>query len=175
MIAVQTITTNWTKASRGRELATLRNRVPRQLPLRLPPGRPVLVWHDVLFSERNRFAGPFSEAVKTSAEDDRFGCSNVEIAIHHDAATLTYRYQTGAPARAFFAKTGEFRPPEHAITIQLNQWASVEYNGRLTSISTGDWWYEHVVVNVAVAESISPDVFIATEPIERYRQLAKLW
>ena len=174
MIAVQTIKTTWTKSSRGGSLATLRSRIPKQLPLRLIDGFPPLLWHSVVYSEHNRFTEPFAINVTTDCDNHRFGCVNAEIELHDDSATLTYRYQTGAPARQFFDKTGTCVAPEHLIEIPNNRWGTIEYNGRFSCIDSGNWWYEHVVVNVAVAQSFSPNAFMATKPIERYTQLARL-
>jgi hypothetical protein len=60
------------------------------------------------------------------------------------------------------------------IAISRNSWASIEYNDRLTCIDTGNWWYEHVIVNVAVGDNIPANVFLTTQPIEHYTQLAHL-
>lgn len=174
MIAVQTISTSWTKASRGGSLATMRSRVPKRLPLKMPNEFTDLVWHSIAYSERNKFADPVAVRVVANCEDNRFGCRNAEVELHDDLAILTYRYQTGAPARQFFDKTGTCVAPEHAIKIPNNRWASIEYNGRFSCIDTGNWWYEHMVINVAVGSSISCNCFMATEPIESYTQLARL-
>ncbi len=174
MIAVQTITTSWTKASRGGTLATLRSRIPRQLPLQLTDDFPPLLWHSVAYSERNQFEKPIAIHIATQCNNNRFGCINAEIELHNDYAILMYRYQTGAPAPQFFDKNGNCVAPEHSIEIPHNHWASIEYNSRYTCIDSGNWWYEHVVVNVAVGASISPSVFMVTKPMERYCQLAHL-
>lgn len=174
MIAVQIISTTWTKASRGARLARIRNRVPKCLPLRLPNDIPNLLCHSVAYSERNEFAEPIAVRVSTTCENNRFGCTNAEIELHDNSATLIYRYQTGAPARRFFDKTGTYVAPEHSIEIPLNCWASIEYNGRFSCIDTGNWWYEHSVVNVAVGDVVSANVFMTTQPMERYTQLAHL-
>ncbi len=173
MIAVQTIHINWTKNSRGGELATLRNRVPRAFPLHIPDDFPTLVWHTLKFAENNRFEAPHTEAIDTESSDDRFGCSNISIDLTNDSAVLTYRYRDGAPPRQFFDKTGANVSPSHSITVGMNQWATIEYNGR-HSTRDGMWWYEHVIVNVAVATSLDHRAFLANMPIERYTQLASL-
>ena len=174
MIAVQTISMSWTKSSRGGSLATMRSRVPKRLTLRVPTDFTDLVWHSITYSERNKFADPVGVRVSKHCENDRFGCRNAEIERHEDFATLIYRYQTGAPARQFYDQTGTCVAPEHAIKIPRNRWASIEYNGRYTCIDTGNWWYEHVVVNVAVGDRIASNCFVATQPIEHYMQLAHL-
>jgi hypothetical protein len=174
MIAVQTISTSWTKSSRGGMLATMRSRVPKQLPLNLPSDFSNLVWHSISYSERNKFMEPFAVKVSTSFENNRFGCRNAEIQLQDNSATLIYRYQSGAPVRRFFDKTGTYVAPEHLIAISRNSWASIEYNDRLTCIDTGNWWYEHVIVNVAVGDNIPANVFLTTQPIEHYTQLAHL-
>lgn len=174
MIAVQTISTSWTKSSRGGTLATMRSRVPKQIPLRIPSDFSNLIWHSIAYSDRNKFVEPIAVKVSTKCENDRFGCRNVEIELHDNSATLIYRYQTGAPARQFFDKAGTCVAPEHLIEIPQNRWAAVEYNGRFTCIDTGNWWYEHVVVNVAVGDNLLSNVFVTTQPIEHYSQLAHL-
>ena len=174
MYAVQTISTFWTKASRGGRLAKIRGRVPKRLPIRFPADFPKLVWHSITYSERNEFVDPIAVDVSEDCENNRFGCRNAEIELHDDSATLIYLYQTGAPARQFFDRTGTCVAPEHSIEIPRNRWASIEYNGRSSCIDTGNWWYEHVVINVAVGNNIAPNVFSTTQPIERYTQLAQL-
>ena len=173
MIAVQTIHIHWTKNSRGGELATLRNRVPRKFPLRIPPDFPTLVWHTLRFAENNRFETPHSEAIETDCSDDQFGCSNISIERGDDSAVLAYRYRDGAPPRQFYDKTGTNVSPSHSIVVGMNQWATIEYNGR-HSTRDGMWWYEHVIVNVAVTKTLDHRAFLATTPIERYTQLALL-
>lgn len=152
----------------------MRSRIPRQLPLRLSSELRTLLWHSVAYSERNKFAEPIAVHVATDCEDTRFGCTNAELEMHDNSVTLIYRYQTGAPARQFFDKTGTCVAPERYIEIPQNRWASIEYNGRYSCIDTGNWWYEHVVVNVAVGNVVSTNVFMATKPIEHYSQLAHL-
>jgi len=136
--------------------------------------RQPLLWHSIAYSERNSFAEPFAADSASTCVDNLFGCTNVEIALHDHSATLTYRYQSGAPARQFFDKAGQCVPVEHVIEIPESCWASIEYNGRYSCIDTGAWWYEHVVVNVAVGGFVSPNVFMSTKPIEHYAQLARL-
>ena len=174
MIAIQTITTSWTKSSRGGHLASARNRIPKQLPLPLTNESMSLLWHAVAFSEHNEFTQPVSVNVTTHCANNRFGCTNAEIELRDTSAILMYRYQTGAPARRYFDKTGTYVAPEHRIDIPNHCWASIEYNGRYSCIDTGNWWYEHVVVNVAVGDVVSSTVFMTTDPIERYTQLAYL-
>ncbi len=65
-------------------------------------------------------------------------------------------------------------PPAHSIEVTPNRWAAIEYNGRFSCIDTENWWYEHVVVNVAVGNSVDANVFTNSDPIEHYCQLAKL-
>ena len=173
MIAVQTIHLNWSKDSRGGELARLRNRIPRAFPLDIPSGFPDLVWHTLKFGESNRFESPHTETVSTTSSDDQFGCSNISIELAESSAILTYRYQDGAPPRQYFDKTGTNVSPTHSISIGLNQWAAVEYNGRHTT-RNGMWWYEHVIVNVAVASTLDHRAFLDGAPIDRYARLALL-
>ncbi len=173
MIAVQTIHVNWTKDSRGGELATLRNSVPRAFPLRIPTDFPALIWHTVKFAENNRFENPHTDSSCTNSPDDQFGCSNISVDLADNSAVLTYRYRDGAPPRQFYDKTGTSVSPSHSIKIRPNQWAAIEYNGRHTT-RDGMWWYEHVIVNVAVADTIDHRAFLAHSPIERYTQLASL-
>ncbi len=145
MIAVQTISTSWTKSSRGGALATLRSRVPSRLHLQMPTDFTDLVWHSIAYSERNKFVEPIAVWVSAHCENNRFGCRNAEIEFRDDMVTLVYRYQTGAPERQLYDDTGTCVAVEHAISIPRNRWASIEYNSRYTCIDTGNWWYEHVV------------------------------
>jgi hypothetical protein len=174
MILVQTILISWTKASRGGRLAELRSRVPKRLPVRIADDSAPVVWHAVTYSERNDFVEPFSANTTIHISNNRFGCRNVEVEIREDSAILTYRYQTGVPARRFFDKSGNYVPPEHSIVVTENRWSSIEYNGRFSCIDTGNWWYEHVIVNVAVGTSIEANIFATSDPIEQYCQLTKL-
>ena len=140
----------------------------------MPPDFTDVVWHSIAYSERNEFVDPVAVRVSAHYENNRFGCRNAEIELHDDIVTLMYRYQAGAPARQFYDNTGTCVAPEHAIRIPRNCWASIEYNGRYTCIDTANWWYEHVVVNVAVGDHIALNCFVATQPIEHYKQLAHL-
>ncbi len=36
----------------------------------------------------------------------------------------------------------------------------MEYNSRYTCIDTGNWWYEHVVLNVANGDQIASNCFV---------------
>ena len=174
MIAVQTIKTTWTKAARGGEGAALRSCIPKALPLDIPEQFPSLIWHSVHFSEVNSFKAPCLNDIRTSALNEQFGCANIEIKLGNNSAILTYRYQAGAPARIFYSKSGDYIACEHSIAIDSGHWAAVEYNGRFACIDTGNWWYEHVVVNVAVAEIVTANFFLISSPLERYLQLAHL-
>ena len=97
MIVVQTIKTSWTKASRGGGLAVARNRVPKKMWLQLPDKKKDIHWHEIQFSEENKFVTPLFEKFGSEAQDNHFGCDNAEIILNEDSVFLNYRYRTGAP------------------------------------------------------------------------------
>lgn len=175
MFAVQTIHTTWTKNSRGGDLAVLRNRVPTRAPLRLSANPSGIVWHSLSFGEQNKFNSAIADKLNKPNKDNQFGCNNIFVQLNDTSATLTYRYRDGAPARQFYDTAGTPVVPEHSIVVQPNQWATVEYNGRSTYWDCGTWYYEHVVVNLAVGDRIESNVFTAGSPIEHYKQIASLW
>lgn len=176
MIAIQTIKTTWTKASRGGKLAERRNRVPNTLPLTIPEDFPSIIWHSVQFSERNEFATPCVNERRTHEAEELFRYAKVEILLQEKAAVLTFIYQSGgAPVRAFYSKQGVPVAPAHSITIPPRRWAAVEHNGRYAERFDGNWWYEHIVVNVALLPIPATNIFTSSPPIERYCQLAHLW
>lgn len=70
MIAIQTIGTTWTKASRGGELAVMRGRVPKAMLLQSPSDFPDVLWYRVGFGERitlNPYAPPKTESKQSSS------------------------------------------------------------------------------------------------------------
>jgi hypothetical protein len=171
---IQTITITWTKASRGGELATLRARVPKQHPVKLKPDSQDHHWHALAYSEKNRFAAPIQDDLGSLSLDEPFQFASIEIACSGDAAILTCRYQDGAPARAHHDHTGTLVPEQHTLHIPPDSWAYLEYNRRLTDFDTGNWWYEHFIVSVAVGPKINPQNPFPDPPARHLPLLSRL-
>jgi len=170
VVLIQSVCTHWEKTERGGASAVQRNRVPEAL--RLPIFRPesVLisyVLHCVDYGGRNGFAEPTRSMVKVlTTEPARLG--SVSLAVDADILTVFYQYRRGQGAPERYSRRIE------VLKLSLNQWGRVLYNGRHTG-TEGYWCYEKWVYNVGLFSSPSPSVFLTTEPVKAFTQMAHLW
>lgn len=175
MIVIQVIHTRWTKQARGGRLAALRNRLPKELPIFTGESVSDLLLQRIDFSDADSFSNPKQSVTALPREPSHWSEGNSEVHWLADSVQLHYRYQTGAPKQLFFRKGGGATAAHHVIGIIPGHWGSIEYNQRHTDLDTGQWWYEHVVVNVASGNTIQEDYFLRMAPIERYRRISLLW
>jgi hypothetical protein len=172
-VIIQTITITWSKASRGGELAALRALIPKQL---LVPHHSKLsgsFCHTLAYSEENRFAAQLRDEFKRISLPFQF--ASTEIDYSGDTAILTYRYKNGAPARTYHDNTGTLAPVQHSLRVPANSWAFLEYNSRRSDSDTGKWWYEHIIINIAVGPQIDPANPFINEPTDCFSLVSQLW
>jgi hypothetical protein len=169
MVAIQHIIIQWTKASRGGRLAECRSQIPHEFLLPSPP--PIYdrlehyILHRIDFAEQNQFKEPIRQKVIAPTIDVQFQSANCSLDINVEIPTLKFQWRDGAPMRTTVK----------SFVIPENRWVRVEYNCRFTDRYSGEWYYEHEIINVAQVTAETLDIFVATEPTILYQDLAHLW
>jgi hypothetical protein len=173
VVCVQCIEMSWTKQSRGGPSAVLRNGVAEALPLpsldlKETKGASCYFSHRVEYDERNDFAAPIREkSGDSSALALDLGSLLLSLADGALLVNYMYQYRQGAPER---------HPASlPALRLQLGQWGRVLYNGRLVDYDNGTWSYERRVYNIGLFAAITPGIFMTTEPVKVFSQIAHLW
>lgn len=178
-LIIQHIHITWTKASRGGHLAERRSEIPDAFAIPKPPATydksQHYIVHDVEFGERNEFAEPIRSQTTAPNIDTTFTTKNCTVELADNSATVIYEWRDGAPERHFFDKSGTPVPVRKQLQVTADQWVRLEYNGRFVGYDCGNWWYEHSIVNVALASAECLDVFLATRPSASFKQVAHLW
>ena len=170
-VYIQAICTYWDKSSRGGTDASPRNRVPEAVSLPPSPSAPKpgdYVLHRSVFTANTGFIAPTSSSLGiTPYRPPNTG--GVTLSLEDDALVVAYQWDRsqGAPERCF-ARVDAF-------CLSPEQWGRVRYNGRLTDFDNGTWWYEKWVYNVGLFSAPPPSVFVATEPLKVFTQMAHLW
>ena len=178
-LIVQHIQITWTKAARGGHLAERRAEIPNAFVIPKPPTTydksQHYIVHGVGFGERNQFAEPIGSQTNAPTIDTSFNTKNCTVQLADDSATVVYEWRDGAPERQFFDKSGTPVPVRKHLQVTADKWVRLEYNGRFTGYDCGNWWYEHSILNVALASPDCLDVFLTTKPSASFQQLAHLW
>jgi hypothetical protein len=178
-LIVQHVHISWTKAARGGGLAEQRSQIPKafSIPRPLPTfdKNDHYVVHRVDFGEGNEFAEPIRSHTTTPNITTPFSTTNCTIELTNGTAEILYEWRDGAPERQFFDKSGTPVPVRKRLQLHPGKWVRVEYNGRFTGYDSGNWWYEHSVINVAFAALDHLDIFLDSEPAELIRQVHHLW
>ena len=167
---VQFISIWWSKTSRGGLLAEHRNQIPRAFPLPTPPAtydrfKHYMV-HRIQFDEQNQFLEPLREAVEAPKIDIPFRTLNCSVEVTNETPIVKFHWQDGAPIRPY---------PTKAFHIKEREWMRLEYNARFSCRDFGMWSYKHEIINVALTDPETRDIFVATEPNDTYQDLAHLW
>ena len=170
VLIVQEISVHWDKSARGGENAERRNVAPEvaKVPLeRNAVANSSLLQHDVTFGAFCGFALP-QEKVIIDAEIKPIELRCVRIDWRHEQVQATFRWihAGGAPDRGLMSKT---------LTLGVNAWGQIVYNGRLTDYDGGHWSYHKTVVNVGLFAPPSNSVFTRCPPTQRYAALAHLF
>ncbi|MBA2284505.1 MAG: hypothetical protein H0W02_03380 [Ktedonobacteraceae bacterium] len=169
LVIIQSIQTIWTKASRGGDRASARNRTPEacKLPAQVCSfPDTVFLLHQVVYSEHDLFQHPVEKLeLEARTEPFRYDCLKLLLAENTLRITVEWERSEGAPRRVVF--------PRKEIFLQEQQWARVTYNLR-TSWESG-WIYKKRVHNIGFFAHISPGIFLEGEPVHTYRDMAHLW
>ena len=170
---VQSITTGWSKQSRGAPGAIKRNAVPEALIIPLA-GRPKagcgLIEHLSGFYEYNDFEDPNPTLAFESFDPEeavRYGC--VLVRKQDEGLRVSWEYRpedAGMP----------LRPTKRHDSFHLNpnQWGQVIYNGRYSS-DEGGWWYKKTVLNIGLFDAPEAKVFVETTPAVVFDKTAILY
>ena len=152
MIVVQKIKLAWTKASRGGEGAQRRAAVPLAFELPAFPAGDA-AYNAILCDERDGFA-PRDMARQTSLPEHD-ACVLFEV--RGDGVRVGYQWSPacGAPER-------DFAPPRWLMELHAGDYGRLLHNGRFSG--EGNWSYQQIVFNVAVADVVASDLFTRAAP-----------
>ncbi len=169
LIAIQSICTIWTKASRGGISAMARNRTPEAFELpSFAPQYPndVFLLHEVVYTENNRFEHPLEKQVQRKRTDPCwYNCLRFSPSKNALSVTLEWERSEGVPRRPILPRT--------AWSLQRDQWGRIIYNLRNTE--EDHWIYKKYVISIGFFHSYSPRIFLEAEPAHTYRDMAQLW
>jgi hypothetical protein len=166
-ILIQHIHTLWSKRSRGSDGARRRNSVPHAVALG-PQCTDGSKWilHVATFSEWKHFER--SERCICADNFKQLDIRDLDIQIENDSVLVRY-HRDGNNA----ARTSPL-PFTDMPKIERYQWIRLRYNGRYVHRSTGNWWYEQSCYNIGWFDVIAEDVFLTTDPSNRFEEIASL-
>lgn len=164
MLVIQELRTTWTKISRGGQGAAKRNSTPLEMPLPMPPSGAVFV-HRVHFSEFDEFApSPRSAHSQDTVPHDLSGFDG-----YFDGNDVLVRTHwtphLGLPKR----------PNGRRIRLHLGEYCRLFHNGRLTDHDTGEWSYQSTVINIALVEEPTLELFMKAAWSETLDAREQLW
>lgn len=171
LIYRQSIVTEWTKASRGAPLATLRNSVPDAWPVDpFPPlsldDKVLLLTDDIEFHENNAFRNPNTKRDLTQPTKPLIESPGVDLLYRDETLQVRFHYtfSLGAPPR---------HTPENKtlFTLQAGQWGQLVFNARYGGTL---WIYRKWAVNIALMDDGTKPPF-ESEPVKIWRDMAELW
>jgi hypothetical protein len=168
-VVIQSICTDWTKASRGGIDASARNRTPEAFAL---PARAfsfsenTYLLHEIFYGERDHFQHP-TEKLQQRERTDPFGHDCFNLSLHEYTLHVTFEWERsqGVPRRRDFLRT-EF-------CLQDQQWMRIIYNLRIAQ--DYGWIYQKHVFNIGFLLPSSPKTFLEEAPTHTYTDMAQLW
>lgn len=164
MIAIQSIETWWTKASRGAPASSVRAAGPEALALTQLSSPAQVHWHRVLREERSGFAATSSE-VSLSLQDAQRQLRGLVLHAGIDSIDVMFTscpYSVGAPQR----RNG------HAIRLEAGRWCRIIHNGRFGE--DHEWWYQETTTNIAFLPATKA-IFFEAAPVKIDDHREKLW
>lgn len=172
IVIVQSICTTWTKASRGGENASIRNRTPEAVKLpALPPSVRAgdLFIHEVTYGESNHFQHPLLAKLEQQelAEPFRYNCLKLSVTENILNVVLEWERSEGHPRRVALTRK--------VFQLSNQQWGRIRYNLRTMFGWQGIWMYKKYVLNIGFFSPSSAEVFLETEPAHIYSDMAHLW
>jgi hypothetical protein len=155
-IIVQQISVTWSKRERGAPAATVRNALPRAVPVICSSGAYLYQHHR--FSRRGDGDG-YSHHLREDRVSDLVPTACQDLSLSLDADRLSVRIsgsRLGKPIRG----------ASEVIQLALGQTVRFMANGRHT-YSDGDWvywYYSREIYNVALVAEPTPDLFTRAAP-----------
>lgn len=169
-VFVQTVSTIWTKASRGAPQAAVRNQLPDAFALADIHLEQLLAgecYAQVIIHERDGFK-PRASVEDFFSPDFRWRWPGVAIQfLNNDKVIVRYKHEAwqGTPNRS--------HQPAVKYELASDKLLRVKFNYR-TAGAWGEWWYHLYLFNILRTESPSVDMFLA-EPAKIISDLAELW
>lgn len=163
---IQRVHCLWTKQSRGGEGARQRNAVPTAVHLPRIDSPTGFVLHTAIYSESNNFLQ--SDMLKTANDFVGLGLRDLEFLLDNESLRVRFvrdGYNAARPSPY---------PYRDVFALRLMDWGRVVYNGRYIDHCSGNWWYEKSTYNIGWLADCSADVFVATQPINTFVEIAKL-
>ena len=145
------------------------------MPLRATQSPTRVIVSRVEFAESNGFDRPVLANETTDADPSLIGGPNGRVEINDQLCRLIYEHQEGEPRRTWARLEDGRAVSRDLIEVRVGEWTRLEYNLRMQDRPTGNWWYLHAVVNVAVNERIDANVFLASGPNLTVTRLSRLW
>ena len=182
MILCQQIIVEYDKSSRGAEGAAARGTLPKAYAL------PEAFWgqngncHCVWLRQNG------TDFFRRDSMPELSSIKEMEIVENNDVYEITFTYHSaiGKPVRTFrHAKKPiitesmdylQLPLKEKAFTLNRDLfYGRLLYNGRLTDVDTGEWYYQTTIVNLLFTEDrFERNLFVSRQPDVVYRQLERL-
>lgn len=168
-IVIQTLTTEWTYATRGEPGAEKRNSLPETMSI---PDE--LVWqqnagylhHAVLFGEQHLF-NPI-EDIFTSSDSEELRLEFLRIIRKKNGVDIRF------DAQNMVEIPGTYQIIRDEISFATGQWAQIKYNMRQRKFEDV-WSFQKQVVNIGLYDDLSANLFRKNEPAAIHTCLAKHW
>jgi hypothetical protein len=171
ILVVQQICFRMSKEHRRSEGFGSMNEIPEvaRMPLdglNVPNGD--VLHHVLLFGNRDASLAPdrvLSVPIEGTFEVGCVSIAHAEETVIHIGFTYD-RKCAGAPTREWAQST---------LQIRVGEWAQIRYNGRFSYDWTSYWYYEKMVINIALPPTLREDVFTNSEPNCRFSLMSELY
>ena len=71
-----------------------------------------------------------------------------------------------------FDEFGNQKPLQRDYLVGVDTWNRLRWAERFSDFDSGNWWYEHTVVNLALfAGAVDSDIFLNSEPANQFVSL----
>ncbi|QDH23084.1 hypothetical protein [Saccharibacillus brassicae] len=178
-LIVQTLTFRWGKEARGAPFSTARNeygkafRIPDPL-LHCDTAQGLLYQEILIRQDAKGFEKIHDRSSILKPSEGVYSVQGIEIQKTDSEYLCSFRYseECGKPIR----QDRRYNLlVEKAFELKAGEYGRMIYNGRHTSTYTGEWYYELHMINVLPTADPNPNVFIDTEPVKEYKQIAILF
>lgn len=167
-VLIQTIHLSWDKEARGGLAAAQRNSVASAFVFShlnsLTSENNAFLIEQQFWGQKNQFSQPVYCCYLNLKLDAPYISKCITVKYLEEVLKVEYKrnQQCGAP----------LAPVAKSLTISLNQWIQIRWNGRFSDIDTGAWWYEQTTMNIGLfQEAVDCDVFTKSSPAVHFDQL----